>query len=440
MSKNRSNRRHFLRTSALAFVGGQALGRDALARPPQQEENSIPVIKNYKTLGRTGFQVSDIGSGAPMNEAVLKALIEAGVNYMDTGEGYYNGKTDTVIGNVIKEYDRKKFFIATKLLNEDFFVSKEDVLDRVRQSLERLGTDYVDCCMIHSVENSKRLKDEHWHAAMEQLKSEGRVRSTGISCHGSAWLLDPEDSLEKVMMTAIDDGRFDVFMMTHNYLTQDVTGRILDACTEKNIGTAIIKSNPVMLYQLLDGVVTRLENEGKDSDGYKNWRQKFDPAIQKGKEYFGKYGYESEEDLIAAGITYIVSDPRAHTVCLDFKNLESAQTWLGQSGTHFETEQANLLGDYKQHLGFLNCRMGCNACEKACPYHLPVNNIMRYHYYFQNKRQEKEAMKLYARVQGTRAEVCHSCTAPCEDACPYGVHTKALMALAHEHLSFDHMA
>jgi predicted aldo/keto reductase-like oxidoreductase len=440
MKRNPSNRRHFLKTSALAMIGGSTMGRTSLAQTRNEKEEALPTIRNYKTLGRTGFQVSDIGSGAPMNEPVLKALIDAGVNYMDTGEGYYNGKTDRVIGNVIKDYDRKKFFIATKLLNEDFFSSKEDVLNRVRQSLERLGTDYVDCCMIHSVENSNRLKDEHWHAAMDQLKSEGRVRSTGLSCHGSAWLLEPEDSLEKVMMTAIDDGRFDVFMMTHNYLTQDVTSKILDACKEKNIGTAIIKSNPVMLYQLLDGAVTRLENEGKDAEGYRNWRQKFDPGIRKGKEYFGKYGYDSEDDLIAAGITYIVSDPRAHTVCLDFKNLESVEAWLGRSGTRFENTQAKMLDDYRQHFGFLNCRMGCNACESACPHHLPVNNIMRYHYYFHNKRQEKEAMKLYAGIDGARATVCRDCEAPCEDACPYGVHTRGLMALAHDHLSFDHLA
>ncbi len=433
----KSNRRKFLKTSALALAGSQALGRKSIATPLITED--VTRIKTYKTLGRTGFKVSDIGSGAPMNEAVLKALIEAGVNYLDTGEGYYNGKTDRVIGNVIKDFDRKKIFIATKLLKETFFESKEEVLERVHKSLERLGTDYVDCCMIHSVENSNRLKDEHWHAAMDQLKAEGRVKSTGISCHGSAWLQNPEESLEKVMTTAIDDGRFDVFMMTHNYLTQDVSGKILDACAEKNIGIAVIKSNPVMLYQLLDNVVTRLENEGKDLAGYDAWRDKFEPAIQKGRDYFSKYGYESEEDLIAAGITYIVSDPRAHTVCLDFKNLDLVDAWLARSGTRFEPEQASILNDYKQHFGFLNCRVGCNACEKACPQKLPVNSIMRYQYYFHNKQQEKEAMKLYATVSGTRAEICQDCPAPCEEACPYGVHTKGLMAMAHEHLSFENI-
>jgi predicted aldo/keto reductase-like oxidoreductase len=155
------------------------------------------------------------------------------------------------------------------------------------------------------------------------------------------------------------------------------------------------------------------------------------------KEYFARYDKTTDEELIEAGLKFVISNPRAHSVVLPFKNLEEVEKYIAFSGTNLEPTQADLLDNYMKYYGFLNCRIGCNECEKACPHHIPVNTIMRYNYYFQNKKQEKEAMRLYAALSDRKAEACKECEGYCEEVCPYGVNTKNLLTMAHKNLSLD---
>jgi len=439
MKRKKTNRRNFIKNSSLALLCTPILGKSAF-NPNQDpsEPEEISKIKNYNTLGRTGFKVSDIASGSPRSEAVLRALLKSGVNYIDTGEQYGNGNNERLIGKVLKEFDRKKIFIMCKIYTETNFESKEKVVERIRGALERLETDYIDCLGIHSAENTKILKDEAFHAGVEQMKAEGRVKFTGLSCHGNAWYMAPEESLEKVLMAAADDGRFDTFQMTYNFVNAPMADKVLAICKEKNIGTAIIKSNPVVIYNILDKYVKNLEDQEKDpGEGYYAYRDRYKERAEKAKSYFEKYGKTTEEELIDAATLFVLSNPQAHTVCIDMPNLTSINPYLKLSGKTLQPAQVSLLENYMEYFGTLNCRIGCNECEKACPHHLPVNTIMRYNYYFQNKKLEKEAMQLYAKIPGKNADVCKECQGFCEEACPYGVSTHNLLSIAHQNLSLD---
>jgi predicted aldo/keto reductase-like oxidoreductase len=61
---------------------------------------------------------------------------------------------------------------------------------------------------------------------------------------------------------------------------------------------------------------------------------------------------------------------------------------------------------------------------------------MRYHYYFSTQTREKEAMTLYHRLPGKKAEVCQECPGYCETACPYGVPIQGMLLMAHHNLAF----
>lgn len=436
MSSEKINRRNFLRKSSLTAVGAGLASGIVIGNDKKTKALSDTKIKEYRKFGRTGFKVSDISSGSPSNEAVLKALLKNGVNLIDTGEVYGNGNSERLIGKVIQDFDRSKLFINTKLYTEKEFPSKKDVIERTNKCLERLQTDYVDCMQIHSAENSQILKDEAFHAGMEQLKKEGKVRHVGVSCHGNNWAYPTEENLEKILLTAAEDGRFDVFLLAYNFVNADIAEKVLDACEQKNIGTIIMKSNPVQIYGLMEDRVNKLKEDGKEPDEYtKAFYDKYKIMNQKAIEYFNDYLLSGEEDLLAAASKYVLSNNKAHTTLWDFRNFNDVQKMLSLSGEKLNKREDLVLRKYKETFGHITCKIGCNECESACPHQLPVNKIMRYNYYFSVKQQEKRAMTKFARLQSKKpSEVCATCEGHCEKACPYGVETRSLLAAAQQNL------
>lgn len=431
------NRRNFLRKSSLSAMGaGLVVNRSLGNEIPAPDEK--PRIREYHTFGKTGFQVSDISSGNPTKEAVLRALLDSGVNLIDTGETYYNGNSERLVGRVIKDFDRKKLFINTKLYTETEFPSKDEVLKRAYASLERLETDYVDCMQIHSAENRKILKDENFHGAMEQLKKEGRVRSIGVSCHGSNWAIDTEENLETILLEAVNDGRFDVMLLAYNFANAPMAEKVLNACEQKNIATIIMKSNPVALYSFIEPRVHKLQEEGKAVDKYlQMFYDKYKVMNEKAQTFFDAYQVTGEQEIRDAASKYVLSNPQAHTTIWDFKNFDEVQHMLGLSGQKLTARDQALLEGYEDYFGSVTCRIGCNDCEKACPHDLPVNRILRYNYYFTAKGQEKRAMDKFAQLStGKPADVCRDCPGFCEEACQYGVSTRYLLAEAQNNLGW----
>lgn len=429
-----SGRRNFLKKSALGLAGTGI----AVSHPggyPKNDEK--PVIKRYRTLGRTGFRVSDFGSGAPSSEGVLKALLDAGVNIIDTGEAYGNGNNEKLIANVLRDYDRSKIFINSKLLPEDgSFPSKEEVIRRTHASLERLETDYVDCMMIHSAESSKIMKDEAFHEGMKQMIKEGKVRSVGVSCHGNNHLVNPDESLDTILMAAVEDGRFDVIQLAYNFFNRDKAERVIDACEQKNMGTQIIKSNPIQLFMMLDERINQTKAEGREPNEYTlQFYEKFRAMTEEGKKFFADYGLETEKELMDAAMKFVLGNDKAHTVLWAFSNFGDVETMLSMSGEGSGGSELGLLETYNRAFGRLNCRIGCNDCEAACPNGVSVNYIMRYNYYYTRKGRQKEAMEKFATLPGNKpSEACAACEGYCEKACKYGVETRTVLAAAENNL------
>ncbi|MCK4700252.1 MAG: aldo/keto reductase, partial [Bacteroidales bacterium] len=192
MKNHKLNRRNFLRNTSLGFLGAGLLGKKGLATQSQDQENELHKIKGYRRLGRTGAMVSDIGSGVPYNESVLRATLKAGVNFIETSEGYGNGRNEELIGRVIKNFNREKVYIATKASPAyNIFKSTDDIIRRAEASLERLQTKYIDLYMIHQAQNIVRIKNDYFHRACDQLKNEGKIRHVGLSCHGQPYWQEP---------------------------------------------------------------------------------------------------------------------------------------------------------------------------------------------------------------------------------------------------------
>jgi predicted aldo/keto reductase-like oxidoreductase len=437
--KMRQGRRHFLKNSLFGLIGAGMASKAGWsrekedARSARQQSKDTPKIKSYRTLGRTGYKVSDLALGYIQDEGLMAAMLDAGVNYIDTGESYPGAHQN--IGKVIKGRDRKSLFITSKMLMEGE-TSKEALIKRVHKSLQDLGTDYVDCMMLHMPEKVEALKHEGFHATMKELKAQGKVRWVGVSNHGSFWFRDPEESMGKVLLAAAEDGRFDVFLFAYNFLQMDQSEQVLEACKEKNIGTTLMKSTPVAKYYILKSRVEQLEKEGKKVHPfYREGLIRFKDKADRAAHFISKYNLEKPEEIRAAAIRFVLSNPKVNTVCCSLNTYEEMERILPLSGTTLSDLDRAKLAAYKEGCGELYCRHACGLCEPNCPKGVPVNTIMRYFHYFVAQGREREAMLKYADIPGARAEVCSDCQGHCESACPYNVTVQGLLLLAHDQLS-----
>lgn len=122
----------------------------------------------------------------PEAEKMLDKAIASGVNYIDTAYPYHNGDSEPFVGRVLKKYDRKSLYIATKL--PLWQVNQYEDIDRIfQEQLKHLQTDYIDFYLMHAVDKSR------WDAMMklgcvkrlEELKEQGKIRYLGFSFHDS---------------------------------------------------------------------------------------------------------------------------------------------------------------------------------------------------------------------------------------------------------------
>jgi predicted aldo/keto reductase-like oxidoreductase len=436
MSSSRLNRRQFIKSSSLGALGAGLLpGRARAAGAPavQAEASAAPRIREYRTLGRTGFKVSDLSSGFIMDEGVIRASYEAGMNYFDTAEQYPGHHR--ALGRALKGLDRASFFVTTKLEVEKD-TSKEGFLKRARKSLEELELDYVDCLMMHCPERAETLKTEGFHAAMAELKAEGRVRHVGVSQHGTFWFKDPEETMEKILLAAAEDGRFDVVLMAYNFLRRDNAEKVLEACRERKIGVALMKTTPIGIYHTLKARIEDLEKNNKEvhplyADGLARYREKYEAA----QGFIREHGLTSPEEMRDAAIRFVLGNPNVATACCQTQTYSDLRAVVSLSGTRLTPAEEGRLAAYSEGCGGLYCRHACGLCEPSCPKGVPVNTILRYQRYFTAQGREKAAMGFYASIPGARADACRDCPGHCEAACPHGVPAQGMLLLAHDTLT-----
>lgn len=430
--KSGISRRGFIGRSLASVAGLKILyGREINSACTTVTENRLK-IKEYRTLGRTGFKVSDISCGYFKVPEILDRLLDAGVNYIDTAESYRN---DRIIGDVIKKRDRKKLFITTKLYF-DRDQGKRKFLEMARKCLERLQTDYIDCLMIHEAPSTEILKAKGFHEAMSELKTEGRVRFLGASNHGVSWARNQKESMEKVLLAAAEDGRFDVFLLVYNFLQQKNGERVLKICRERNIGTTIMKANPINHYHWMKADIESKNKEGKEvtKEDEKYFSMLKEMAVR-AKSFMETYNLKNPGEVRDAAIRFCLNNSDVNTICFEFDNFDHLESYLKISGTRLSSSEKTKLDVYSKNFGPLYCRHGCNECESSCPHKVPINTIMRYNHYFEAQGREKRAMREYGMLRTAKADICQNCEGLCDTACPFGVPVHGLLTQAHRNLS-----
>ncbi|MGD8700750.1 MAG: aldo/keto reductase, partial [Gemmatimonadales bacterium] len=381
------SRRNFVKIGSAALAGGAAWGGGvmpaagdtppSLFPPPRQDAR----IQSHRTLGRTGWRASDIGMGSvPLRDStVVRYAYDKGVNYFDTAEGYGNGAAERAIGEAMPHMQRDKIFIATKGRIRDSDTA-EAIVGRVRQSLERLQTDYVDSYSIHLCTTVERLSNPAYHAAMDQLKAEGRVRFTGVTYHGPRGGQD--DSMADVLSAAAEDGRFDAMLLVYNFLNHEEGDRIIAACKANNVGTTAMKTAPgVLRFEPLDPdnlterqerYLERLMSRGRSRESalerLEAQAQRQKDLYERTRPFVERYGVSTDEQLRLSSIHWVLQNPDMHSACIAFTNFDLVDKVIPLSGTELGSAESLMLDEYRFALNDQYCRHGCRECGTSCPY------------------------------------------------------------------------
>ncbi len=240
MTKN-LNRRGFLRTSMAGAAGIMAFSPSKMAVPPEIQENDVI----YRTLGKTGLKIPVISFGVMRadNPGLCKAAYEKGIKLFDTAHGYQNGNNETMLGNVLKDYPRDSFLLATKIkpvgLDKEGKPTKQtttdDFLEKFNLSLSRLQMDHVDILYVHSVDNPEVLASKPVLEALKKLKKEGKIRFTGFSTHRNE---------AAVINAAAEKGKWDAILTSYNFMQTYITDlqKAINKASEAGIGIVAMKT------------------------------------------------------------------------------------------------------------------------------------------------------------------------------------------------------
>ena len=117
-------------------------------------------------------------------ERMLDTAIAAGVNYIDTAYPYHNGKSELLVGKVLKKYDRNSFYLATKL--PVWLVHTVEDVDRLLdEQLHKLQTDHIDFYLMHAMDKAhwEQMKEIGCIERLEKLREAGKIKYIGFSFH-----------------------------------------------------------------------------------------------------------------------------------------------------------------------------------------------------------------------------------------------------------------
>jgi aryl-alcohol dehydrogenase-like predicted oxidoreductase len=290
----------------------------------------------YRRLGKTDFEVSEIGYGAwgiggvqwlgGTDDESLRALrtaIDLGLNFIDTALAYGDGHSEQLVGNVVREAGHR-ISVATKVppknqrwparrgIDIDQVFPYQYIMDSAEHSLRNLGLEAIDLLQLH-VWNPEWIGRDDWRRAAEDLKRAGKIRAFGISINDH----DPDSALE-----AIGTGLIDTVQVIYNIFDQSPEAHLFPLCEERKIG-----------------VIARVPLDEGSLAGAIDEHTTFEPGDFRGSYFRGDRKKQVAEHVAAlkrdlAGadgplpeiaLRFILSSPAVSTVIPGMRRVKNAQ-------------------------------------------------------------------------------------------------------------------
>ncbi|MFW6062368.1 MAG: aldo/keto reductase [Planctomycetota bacterium] len=369
----------------------------------------------YRTLGKTGLKVSQLGFGAmrlPMNGEGKQATVnrelavpmihrafEAGVNYIDTAVGYCNKDSQRAVGDALKGW-RDKVVVSTK--NGCYSESEGEWWQNLEDSLERLQTDHIDIYNHHGMSWKRWQEDVEPRISkwMAKAQDQGLIKHICCSTH------DNNENVKKI----IDTGYPQVITLQYNMLDRRLEEAI-DHAAEKDVG--IVVMGPVAGGRL--GVRSDVLSE-------------MVPGVERVPEL---------------ALRFVLANPNVTIALSGMSTMQHVEENLQVAADEVSLSEADKQAIDEQiqkmdTMAELYCT-GCGYCE-PCPQDVAIPKIFERYNLGRVWGLWDVAKERYAKIganqwdKGAKADACVECGA-CEDKCPQDIPIQKQLKEAHAKLA-----
>ncbi|MFC0097322.1 aldo/keto reductase [Micromonospora marina] len=297
----------------------------------------------YRTLGRTGVQVSALALGA-MNlgpiggttqeeaTALVGAALDAGINLIDTADVYGNGISEEMVGRAIAGR-RDDVVLATKAalpMGEDRNrrgSSRRWLLTALEDSLRRLGTDHVDLYQIHRWDPA--TSDEETLSALTDLRQAGKIRHFGTSTYPAHRLVEAQWAAREHHL-----GRYATEQPSYSILQRGVEAHVLPVT--QHYGLGVLVWSP-----LASGWLSGAIRAGREITTHRStfMPQRFDPAVPANRarldavERLAGVADDAGLTLIQLALGFVTAHPAVTSAIIGPRTPEHLHSQLAAAGT-----------------------------------------------------------------------------------------------------------
>ena len=202
----------------------------------------------YRRFGRTGWEVSEIGYGmwgmagwtnSNDDESLqsLQAAVDQGCNFFDTAYAYGNGRSENLLGQIVKANPAKRLYTATKIPPKNLkwpalpeytlmdSYSPDHVEEYVHRSLENARLEQFDLIQFHTW-SDEWMRDDRWFYRLDDMRSQKLINAIGISIN--RW--EPWNGIR-----AVRSGQIDSVQVIYNIFDQNPEDELFPACREMDV-------------------------------------------------------------------------------------------------------------------------------------------------------------------------------------------------------------
>ena len=334
---------------------------------------------------------------------MVDRFMEAGFNYFDTARVYHARASERMIKRCVADRYPRESFVLTNKLSDGCFKTEEDIRPLFEDQLRVCGVDYFDFYLMHSLhrENYGKYQDTHAFEIAQELKAEGKIKHVGFSFH------DDAEFLEQILS---DHPEVEVVQIQFNYLDFDSpsvqSGRLYEIC--EKYGKPVLVMEPVRGGALAElppaakTVLDELWNEDEEQPSAASYALRFAASFPNVAMVLSGMGnMEMIEDNVRTMSDFCPIDEDELEALEMVKAILQNQNVIQCTACHYCTEGCpqhiripDLFADYNRNQLFktwnnsfyykINTTEGgkasdcikCGKCEKACPQHLPIRDLL----------------------------------------------------------------